>query len=158
MMDESKPGTRDFMRVISDHNLTQLVDKPTHIHPTPTLLDLILTNLNDRDHQSSVSVLPEPIADHQPVILSAPVRRQRRPRPAPVTTRPWRRVDWDALCLRLLTADWEPLYSAAAFETSGYRREAGGVHGRLECNGRRDLPSHHGVSAAPGLSVAERRS
>ena len=48
-----------------------------------------------------------------PVIFSAQVCRQRRPRPAPITTRPWRRVDWDALCLRLLTADWEPLYSAA---------------------------------------------
>ena len=25
-------------------------------------------------------------------------------------------VDWDALCLRLLTADWEPLYSSAAID------------------------------------------
>ena len=114
MVDDAKPGTRDFKRIISDQNLTQLVDKPTHIHPTPTLLDLILTNLTD--HHSSISVLPEPVADHQPVIFSAPVRRQRRPRPAPVTTRPWRRMNWDALCLRLLTADWEPLYSAAAID------------------------------------------
>ena len=114
MLDDSKPGTRDLKRIISDQNLTQLVDKPTHILPTPTLLDLILTNFNG--HQSSTRVLPEAVADHQPVIFSAPVRRQRHPRPYPVTTRPWKRIDWDALCLRLLTADWEPLYSSAAVD------------------------------------------
>ena len=31
MMDDAKPGTRDFKRIISDQNLTQLVDKPTHV-------------------------------------------------------------------------------------------------------------------------------
>ena len=114
MLDDSKPGTRDFKRIINDVNLMQLVEEPTHIHPTPTLLDLILTNLTDL--QSSARVLPEPVADHQPVTFSAPVGRQRRPRPAPVTTRPWGRMDWDAFCLRLLTADWERLYSTAAVD------------------------------------------
>ena len=57
-------------------------------------------------------ILSEPVADHLTVILSAPIRRQQRPRPAPAVVRPWRRAHWDAICLELLTSDWAPLYDA----------------------------------------------
>ena len=109
LLKSNGPGVRIFNTALNDLNLHQLVDQPTHLHPTPTLLDLILTS--ETGLQDSVEVLPDPIADHQPVLLRAPARRKRR-RPTVTTVRPWGRVDWDALCLSLLLADWEPLYTA----------------------------------------------
>ena len=113
-LNDTKPGTLAFKRIISGLSLTQLVDMPTHIHPTPTLLDLVLTNATDQ--HTSIKVLSEAVADHQPVIFSAQICRQRLPRPSPITTRPWRRLNWDALRLRLLTADWESLYIAVGVD------------------------------------------
>ena len=66
---------------MNDLGLSQLVKQPTHIEPTPTLLDLIITNMTDVP--APVIVLPQPAADHLPVLLSAPVRRQRPPAPCP---------------------------------------------------------------------------
>ena len=43
MLDETEPGTRDFKRILNDLSLEQVVIKATHIHPTPTLLDLAVT-------------------------------------------------------------------------------------------------------------------
>ena len=112
MLDAEAPNARRLGAVLNDLGLRQLVKQATHTEPTPTLLDLIITNLVDSQSQAAVTVLPEPVADHLPVLLRAPVHRQRPPRPAPVAVRPWRRVDWDALCLELLTSDWTPLYDA----------------------------------------------
>ena len=110
LLRQTSPGARSLQRILSDLGLTQLVREPTDLHPIPTTLDLVMTNLTDSPR--SVVVLPEPVADHQPVLLRAEVRRQRPPPPVPVTRRRWERVDWDAVCLGLLTADWGPLYSA----------------------------------------------
>ena len=110
MLDANKPGVRGLSEILNDLSLKQLVTQATHLHPTPTLLDLIITNIADLP--APAVVLPDPVADHQPVLLSAQIRRQRPPRRTPVTTRPWRRVNWDALCLSLLTADWDSLYDA----------------------------------------------
>ena len=33
---------------MNDLGLSQLVKQPTHIEPTPTLLDLIITNMTER--------------------------------------------------------------------------------------------------------------
>jgi len=104
---------RNFCTALDDLNLHQLVDQPTHLHPTPTLLDLILTS--ETGLQYSVKVLPDPVADHQPVLLRAAAPRQRR-RPTVTTARPWGRVNWDALCLSLLLADWEPLHTAGTVD------------------------------------------
>ena len=101
ILDETKLGIRDLKRIPND--LSQVVDKATHIHPTPTPLDLAATNLPSVD--SSIEVLPDAIADHQPVIFRAKVGRQHRPRSAHVSTRAWKRVDWNALCLLFLKAD-----------------------------------------------------
>ena len=110
LLQPAGPGVRGLQRTLSDLGLSQLVTEPTHLHPTPTMLDLMITNLADSPR--SAVVLPEPIADHQPVLLRAELRRQRPPPPPPVTRRRWERVDWDAMCLSFLLADWDPLYSA----------------------------------------------
>ena len=104
------PGVRNFCAMVNDLSLHQLIDKPTHLHPIPTLLDLIVTNQTGL--HDFVKILPEPVADHQPVLLCAPSQRQRR-RPTTYTVRPWERTDWDALCLNLLCANWDPLYTAS---------------------------------------------
>ena len=108
LLNPDGPGVRGFKTILSDLNLEQLINNPTHLHPTPTLLDLVVTNVTGL--RDSARVLPEPVADHQPVLICAPVPRERR-RPTTTTLRPWRRVNWDALNLSLLLADWESLYT-----------------------------------------------
>ena len=93
---------------MAEINLTQLVQQPTHLHPTPTCLDHIVTNIG----HSHVTVLHTAFSDHQPVILEAPVGRLRR-RPVYHYTRSWRTADWDAISLDFLLADWDCLHSRA---------------------------------------------
>ena len=95
----------------------QLVNEPTHLHPTPTLLDLAITNMTGI-HGPAV-VLPDPVADHQPVLLSARFPRERPLPPTPATRRRWESVNWNALNLSLLNANWRPVY------------EEGGVTGKV---------------------------
>ena len=52
------------------------------------------------------------MADHLTVAVRVPFRRESR-RPAPFTARCWRKVNWDAVCLDFLQADWSAVYSAA---------------------------------------------
>ena len=58
-----------------------------------------------------VEVLPDAISDHQPVIVTARLGRVRRT-PEWRTARPWRRCDWDAICLDLLRANWSAVDNA----------------------------------------------
>ena len=110
---------------------TQTRTHTTRKPPTPTLLDLVITNLTSSP--TSVTVLSEPIADRQPVLLTAEVRRQRPPWPTPVTRRRWEHVDWDAICLSFLTSDWGP----RALQCRNCRREADGVRDNMGSSGRR---------------------
>ena len=99
--------TRRYETALSELNLTQLINQPTHLLPTPTALDHIITNIPS----SRAEVLSTPVSDHQPIVVSAPIGRLRKPR-AERTTRSWGRADWNAICLDLLLADWTD------FETS----------------------------------------
>ena len=110
LLNTEEPTSRRLQSIMNDLGLRQLVEQPTHIHPTPTLLDLIITNLTDVPVASLV--LPEAVADHQPILFQAQLSRRRPARPPPVTSRAWSRVDWDALCLTLLMADWGQLHAA----------------------------------------------
>ena len=76
LLNPNGPGVRNFCAMLNDLSLHQLIDKPTHLHPIPTLLDLIVTNQTGL--HDFVKILPEPVADHQPVLLCAPSQRQRR--------------------------------------------------------------------------------
>ena len=114
MMNTEEPTSRRLQTVMSDLGLRQLVDQPTHLHPTPTLLDLAITNLTEVPVTSLV--LPDAVADHQPILVKTQLGRRRRTRPPPVTSRSWSRVDWDALRLTLLMADWGQFQAAASVD------------------------------------------
>ena len=99
--------TRRYETILSELNLTQLVDQPTHLLPTPTALDHIITNIPS----SRAEVLSTPVGDHQPIVVSAPIGRLRK-LPAERAARSWGRADWDAICLDLLLADWTDFYTS----------------------------------------------
>ena len=108
VIDTASADTRHYLSALSDLNLTQLVQEPTHLHPTPTCLDHAITNIA----QCSVSIIGSSMSDHQPVIVEAPIGRLRR-RPNYKTTRSWRTAYWDAICLDFLLADWDSLHNCS---------------------------------------------
>ena len=81
--------------------------------PSLSLLDHIITNLPDLD--AVVLPPPEAIADHLTVLVRVPFRRSKR-RPTSFTTRSWRKVNWDAVCLDFLRADWSSVYGAVSID------------------------------------------
>ena len=100
---------RNYMTVLNDLNLHQLVTTPTHLEPVPSLLDHIITNVNDLE--TAVFVPPVPIADHLTTIIRAPFFRLKSRRRS-FKARSWRKIDWNALCLYLLLSDWDKFYQA----------------------------------------------
>ena len=66
--DCESPNTRRYASVIEELNMRQLVDSPTHLQPTPSALDHVVTN--QCDPPPVVSVLPDVISDHQPVVVT----------------------------------------------------------------------------------------
>ncbi|KAF0287361.1 hypothetical protein FJT64_014208 [Amphibalanus amphitrite] len=109
VLDAASPRICRYNSLLSELGLVQLVNQPTHLHPVPTALDHVLTD--QRDPVPEVEVLPVAISDHQPVIVTARLGRVRRP-PEWRTARPWRRCDWDAVCLEFLGADWSAVDGA----------------------------------------------
>ena len=105
VLNPDSTATRYYNSCLAELGLVQLVRQPTHLHPIPTALDHIITNI---DPPPPVKVLDAPIADHQPVLVEAPIGRLRA-RPTEHTGRNWRAADWDAICLQLLLADWSAL-------------------------------------------------
>ena len=107
ILDTQSLDTRRYLTCLSELNLNQLIKQPTHLFPTPTALDHAVTNVPS----ARASVLSTPIGDHQPITVSVPIGRLRKPANER-TSRNWGRADWDAICLDLLMSDW------TAFETS----------------------------------------
>ena len=103
VLDTQSTQVRRYCSMVGELGMAQLVSQPTHLHPVPAALDHVLTD--QLDPAPAVSVLPDAISDHQPVIVAARLGRVRRP-PEWRTARPWRRCDWDAVSLALLEADW----------------------------------------------------
>ena len=93
----------------SELNLQQLVHEPTHLQPTPTILDQVITN--QPGTRASVAVLSEAFGDQQPVSCSVVLPRIRL-KPEYREIRRWDRADWSAICLDMLLADWEPMLRA----------------------------------------------
>ena len=104
------PGVRQYSSALHELDLLQLVKVPTHLEPSQSLIDHIITNVPNLD--ATVLSPSDAIADHLTVIVHAPFRRPSR-RPAPFSARPWRKVNWDAVCFDFLQADWDAVYHAA---------------------------------------------
>ena len=73
------PGVRQYQAALHELDLVQLVTEPTHLEPTRSIIDHIITDITEL----TATVLPPPemIADHLTVIVRAPFRRPSR-RPA----------------------------------------------------------------------------
>ena len=104
----SASGSRQYLSILNDLCLSQLISSLTHFEPA-ALLDHIITNVSNLEN--SVTVPSVPIADHLTVMVRVPFCRA-KPDRSSFRARPWRRVNWDALCLHLLQADWDPMYQA----------------------------------------------
>ena len=107
-LDVSRPDSRGvaaYNALLSELSLQQLANEPTHLLPTPTILDHVVTNLPDT--RASVQVLREAVGDHQPVTCSVALPRIRLKPECEI--RRWDQADWSAICLDMLLADWEPM-------------------------------------------------
>ena len=109
LLNPDTADSRNFTSLLSDLNLVQLITGPTHPCPTPTLLDLALTNVPSVI--DNVSVLPDLLADHYPIIIRPSSSKPRQPT-STICSRPWHRVDWNAFSLDILNANWNFFYSA----------------------------------------------
>ena len=107
------PCVRRYLSMLNDLSLYQLITSATHLEPRETLLDHIVTS--EPNLENAVIVPPVPIADHLTIIVRAPFTRARSNR-ASFYTRPWRKINWDALSLHLLMADWDPMYRTVGAE------------------------------------------
>ena len=103
ILDTELSPVRRYISLLHELNMTQLVNQPTHLRPTPAALDHVITD--QRDPAAETEVLPDVISDHLPVVVSARLGRVRRPARRRDTRR-WGRADWDAICLSFLEAGW----------------------------------------------------
>ena len=76
-------------------------------------ITLSITNVPNLGN--AVTVPSVPIADHLTVMVRVPFCRVRSDRLS-FSARPWRKVNWDALCLHLLQADWARVYWAVGID------------------------------------------
>ena len=105
----AKTGVREYIRLLNDLSLDQLITSPTRPGPNPSLIDHLITNRPDLTSDSRV--VTSNISDHDLIISSvAAVKSRHQPRTA--TVRSTRHLSQDALCLDLLLADWTPVYRA----------------------------------------------
>ena len=112
----SKPGVVSYLRMLSDLNLHQLIDKPIRLGTSGpgTVIDHVIADTAGLGQYASV--IPVHVSDHDLVMLDAPLPRDRRP-PRDVTVRSLRDVNYDRLRLDLFLANWEPVYRAACADT-----------------------------------------
>ena len=103
VLNSQAADVRRYQTALAELSLTQLIDRPTHLLPTPTALDHVITNV--KVPAVRAEVLKTDISDHLPIAVSAPIGRLRKPA-MQRTTRDWRRADWEAICLDLLLSDW----------------------------------------------------
>ncbi|KAF0308249.1 Glycine receptor subunit alpha-3 [Amphibalanus amphitrite] len=97
--------------MLEDLSLRQLIDRPTRTTTsTSTLIDHILTSRPELT--SNARVVNCNFSDHDLIAVDVLARRERS-RPHTITARSTRNVDYNALNLELLMADWDSVYSAA---------------------------------------------
>lgn len=101
----SAPG-KCYQQMLDELDLKQLITEPTHLSPTPTAIDHIITNVKLQNN--CVEVLDTAISDHQPIVMKTPLHRVRNNATRRVG-RKWNCADWNAICLHLLLEDWSEL-------------------------------------------------
>ena len=75
-LDSSNSDTKNLKRVLSLHNLTQMIKEPTRITGiSETLIDHVITNKSDMVHESGV--ISCGISDHDMVFSERNVRAPR---------------------------------------------------------------------------------
>ena len=120
---------------------------PTLI-PVPSFLDLAISSASVENVH--VSVLPHLIADHYPIVIKPSAPKRRHP-PTTIRSRPWHRVDWNALSLDILNADWDSFYAATDVNTKVSHFMRVWI---VELCDRCALPCCEQNCAAPRLSLA----
>ncbi|KAF0308165.1 hypothetical protein FJT64_020580 [Amphibalanus amphitrite] len=69
ILDTDSSPVHHYHTMLHELNMTQLVKRPTHLHPTPAALDHVITD--QCSSAPETEVLPDAISDHQPVVVSA---------------------------------------------------------------------------------------
>ena len=110
LLKPSATGVRKYQQILEELTLQQLISSPTRTtETTSTLIDHIFTSRPDLVHDPRV--IKCNISDHDLVAASIDVKRVRR-QAETITIRPTRGVNYDALCLDLLQADWSQVNQA----------------------------------------------
>ena len=106
LLSPAKPGVASYAQLLSDLHMSQLIRQQTH--QDGSLLDHIV--IPESDVKATARVIPFNSSDHDLVLanLKIPVVRDRQ---TEVVVRSSRRLDRDALCCDLLTADWSSVYA-----------------------------------------------
>ena len=110
-----KHNAKNYIQLLDDLSMKQIVTLPTRPSQTEqnsrgTLIDHILVPA--ADNVTTATVLPNSCSDHYLVIAQTLIEH-RKSRPCEVTIRSKRTLSLDALCLDLLSADWERVREAS---------------------------------------------
>ena len=107
-----KPQVAQYITMLQELKLVQLVQDPTHPGVNPSLIDHAITNQTDFT-QEPATVVKTHASDHDLITVRAPLLRPKK-KPREVITRSIRNVNFDHLCLDLLQSDWSGLYRGDA--------------------------------------------
>ena len=113
VLQPSKPGVQQYLDLLHNLSLSQLITTPTRSAPSapPSLLDHLITS--HPGQCDSTRVVTSHISDHDLIVTRVTGTRIRRA-PRSITVRSTRHLNKDHLCLDLLTADWSSIYEAMA--------------------------------------------
>ena len=150
LLRQTSPAARSLQRILSDLGLTQLVREPTHLHQTPTMLDLVMTNLTD----SPRSRRGPPGAGGRPPAGSS---QSQGAQTAPPAAGAGHQAALGACRLECRVPQLPDRRLGTALQRADGRREGGRLHGGLGLGSRRALSAGDGETAPAGVSMAVRQ-
>ena len=110
LLQQSTTAAQRYLAMLDDLSLSQLISAPTRTTTSSsTLIDHIITS--NTELTADARVIDCSVSDHDMIAVNILAKRTRRSAQT-VTNRPTRNVNTDALCLDLLLADWNAVYSA----------------------------------------------
>ena len=147
LLHAAKPGVYQYMNMLQDFNLNQLIKEPTYPAATPSLLDHIITDVPEIETKSRVVAVN--ISDHHLIQLEIPFHRIKQ-KPRERTVRSTKDSDFNHLCHDLLQANWSPLYAATTIDAKY------DAFLQVWNHNRTTLPGEDGMFLLPSLPVAHR--